>query len=145
LTAHISLSQFYPFGCATWLSRAQRKRLFFKNKPSRCDTIKPISDFKPRPGTFLPYLEAENKCDEQRTKASPLTLLEILARQSRQSLPIFELQGQSGMEPARYGEALKSLLNAGYIMVEGEVPEQVVRLTERGAEVVRLPKLAQSS
>lgn len=101
-----------------------------------------MSDFKPRPGTFLPYMEAENKRDEQRTKASPLTLLEILARQSRQSLPMFDLQAQSGMEPARYGEALKSLLNAGYIMVEGEVPEQAVRLTERGSEVVRLAKPA---
>jgi hypothetical protein len=68
-----------------------------------------VSDFKPRPRTFLPYLEAVNRRDEQRAKPTPLTLLEILSRQTSQSLPIFELQAQSEMEPARYGEALKSL------------------------------------
>jgi hypothetical protein len=107
-----------------------------------CGTIKPMSDFKPRPGTFLPYLEAENKRQAERPKASPLTLLEILSRQSMQSLPIFELQGTSGMEPSRYGEALKSLLDAKYITIEGEAPEQTVRLTSSGAELVKLAKPA---
>jgi DNA-binding IclR family transcriptional regulator len=97
-----------------------------------------MSDFKPRPGTFLPYLEAENKRQEQRPKASPLTLLEILTRQSGRALLIFELQAKSGIEPARYGEALKSLRNAGYIDLEGEALEETIRLTHRGVEVERL-------
>jgi DNA-binding IclR family transcriptional regulator len=100
-----------------------------------------MSDFKPRPGTFLPYMEAE-KQHAKPPKASPLTLLEILARQSQQSLPLFNLQAQSGMEPSRYGEALKSWQNAGYITFAGEVPEQVVTLTARGAEVVKLARPA---
>src|ERR1017187_1220435 len=107
-----------------------------------CDTIEPMSDFKPRPGTFLPYMEARNQRLAQRAPASPLTLLEILTRQTRQSLPLFELQTQSGMDPSRYAAALKSLRDGGYILIEGEAPEQVVRLTESGAQVLQLARPA---
>lgn len=100
-----------------------------------------MSDFKPRPGTFLPYMEAE-KQHANATKASPLILLEILARQSQGSLALFDLQTQGGMEPSRYGEALKSLRDAGFIAIEGEAPEQGVRLTESRENVVRLAKPA---
>jgi hypothetical protein len=99
-----------------------------------------MMEFKPRPGTFRPYLEYANR--EQPARPSPLTLLEILGRQSQHSLPLFDLQTVGRMEPSRYGEALKSLLNAGYIVIEGEVPEQVVRLTGSGAEVVQLARPA---
>jgi predicted transcriptional regulator len=78
----------------------------------------------------------------QRQKASPLTLLEILAGRSERSLPMFDLQAQSGMEAARYGEALKSLRDAGYITIEGEAPEQAIRLTESGGKVVSLARPA---
>lgn len=102
-----------------------------------------MADFKPRPGSFLPFLEAENRrVERQRAKASPLTLVEILARRSGQTLPIFDLQGQSGMDPSRYAEALKSLRDAGYIEITGEAPEQTVGLTERGGEVARLAQPA---
>jgi DNA-binding IclR family transcriptional regulator len=79
---------------------------------------------------------------DQRAKASPLTLLEILTRQPARSLPLFDLQAQSGMEPAQYGESLKSLLAAGFIEIEGAVPEQTIRLTDRGADIVRLAQPA---
>jgi DNA-binding IclR family transcriptional regulator len=103
-----------------------------------------MSDFKPRPGTFLPYMEAarREKLFEPRAKASPLTLLEILARRDEQSLPMFDLQTQSGMEPSRYAEALKSLRDAGYISIDGEAPEQVIHLTASGAQVVRIAQPA---
>jgi hypothetical protein len=103
-----------------------------------------MSEFKPRPGTFLPYMEAANreKRYEKRSPASPLTLLEILARQSQQSLPMFDLQAQSGMEPSRYGEALKSLRDAGFITIQGEAPEQAVGLTDSGGKVVQLARPA---
>jgi hypothetical protein len=87
-------------------------------------------------------MEYKRKLNEQQQKASPLTLLEILSRNSKQSLPIFDLQAQSAMQPARYGEALKSLRDAGYIMIEGEAPEQVVRLTDSGGKVVQLARPA---
>jgi hypothetical protein len=109
----------------------------------RCATIKPMTDFKPRPGTFLPYMEFVNKTRlAKRAPASPLTLLEILARQAQQSLPLFDLQTLSGLEPLRYAEALKSLRNGGYIVIEGEAPEQVIRLSSSGAEVIRLAQPA---
>jgi hypothetical protein len=102
-----------------------------------------MSDFKPRPGTFLPYMEYRNRERlAQRAPASPLTLLEILIRQSQRALPLFELQTQSGMDPSRYGAALKGLRDPGYILIEGEAPEQVVRLTESGAQVLQLAQPA---
>jgi hypothetical protein len=100
-----------------------------------------MSDFKPRPGTFLPYMEADKKYAKP-AKASPLTLLEVLSRQTQRSLPMFDLQAQSGMEPARYGAALKSLLDAGYITIDGEAPEQAIRLTNNGGKVVQLARPA---
>jgi hypothetical protein len=105
-----------------------------------------MSDFKPRPGTFLPYMESQNReklADPGATApASPLTLLEILTRQPERSLPLFELQTQSGMDPSRYAAALKGLRDPGYILIEGEVPEQVVRLTPSGAQVLQLARPA---
>ena len=102
-----------------------------------------MADFKPRPGTFRAYLEAENQNKPgPAARPSPITLLEILARQTGQSLALFELQSQSGMEPARYGEALKSLRDAGYISIKGEAPEQTIQLTASGDGVVRLAKSA---
>jgi DNA-binding IclR family transcriptional regulator len=102
-----------------------------------------MADFKPRPGTFLPYLEYTNRDKlAQRQPASPLTVLEILTRQPRQSLPLFELQTQSGLEPSRYGEVLKSLLDAGYISITGNAPEQDVMLTPGGIQVANLARPA---
>jgi hypothetical protein len=100
-------------------------------------------DFKPRPGTFLPLLEAQRKDSSTRTApASPLSLLEILARQAQQSLPMFDLQTLGQMAPSRYADALKSLRDAGYIAINGEAPEQMVRLTDSGAAVVRIAQPA---
>jgi hypothetical protein len=99
--------------------------------------------FKPRPGTFLPYLEYANReRAAQREPASPLTLLEILARQPQKSLLLFDLQTLSGMDPSRYASALKSLRDPGYIAIEGEAPEQLVRLTGSGAHVAQLARPA---
>jgi hypothetical protein len=103
-----------------------------------------MGDFKPRPGTFLPLMEAEqrSRAATQSAPGSPLTLLEILARQAQQSLPMFDLQTLGGMQPSRYAEALKSLKSAGYIAIAGEAPEQMIQLTSSGAEVVRLARPA---
>jgi DNA-binding IclR family transcriptional regulator len=101
-------------------------------------------DSKPKPGSFLPYLEYEqrHKLSPQSTVASPLTLLEVLARQVRQSLYLGDLQTLSGMDPSRYREALKSLRDAGYVSVDGPALDEVVHLTDKGAEVARLARPA---
>jgi hypothetical protein len=103
-----------------------------------------MSDFKPRPGTFLPFLEAtqRDKSSVQSALASPVTLLEILGRQLQQALPMDDLQTLSGLESSRYRESLKSLRGAGYIAIEGDPLAEVVRLTDRGAEVSRLARPA---
>ena len=107
-----------------------------------CATIKPM-DFKPKPGAILAFQEAWNKRnEEERAKASPLSLLDILARRPKPELPIFDLQAGSGMDPKRYSEALKNLQDAGFIDIVGEGVDQTVRLTDAGAGVVRLAKPA---
>jgi hypothetical protein len=112
--------------------------------PTRCANLKPMADFKSKPGSFLPFLEDSQRKEwsTQSPPASPLTLLEILARQSQQSLPLFDLQTLGKMDPPRYAEALKSLRSASYIAIEGEAPEQVVKLTPTGADVVRIARPA---
>jgi DNA-binding IclR family transcriptional regulator len=71
-----------------------------------------------------------------------VTLLEILGRQLQQALPMDDLQTLSGLESSRYRESLKSLRGAGYIAIEGDPLAEVVRLTDRGAEVSRLARPA---
>jgi hypothetical protein len=95
-----------------------------------------MSDFKPRPGTFLPFLNYSK--ENQSARPSPLTLLEILAAQPACSLLLFDLQIRSGMQPLPYGESLKRLRNAGYIVFAGEVPDQTVQLTDSGVQASRL-------
>ena len=103
-----------------------------------------MADFKPKPGTFLPYLEFSQR--EQSSPSSPpvspVTLLEILGRQVQQALPMADLQTLSGIESGRYRESLKSLRDAGFVAIEGDPLAEVVRLTERGAEVSRLARPA---
>ena len=53
-----------------------------------------------------------------------------------------ELQTRSGMDPTRYREALKSLLGAGYVEIAGPPLDEVVRLTDKGAEAARLARPA---
>jgi|ERR1035437_3226223 DNA-binding MarR family transcriptional regulator len=100
-----------------------------------------MADFKPRPGTFRPYLEYANR-EKGHEQLTPLTLLGILDAQPQQSLPLFDLQTRSGMEPARFAVALKSLRDAGYIVIEGDAPDQTVKLTLSGAGVAQLAKPA---
>jgi hypothetical protein len=104
-----------------------------------------MPDFKPKPGsfsTYLEYMQRDKKAEPSSYQASPLTLLEVLARQVQQALPVPDLQTLSGMEPARYHDALKSLLSAGYISIEGPTLEEVVKLTAKGEEVARLARPA---
>ena len=103
-----------------------------------------MTDFKPRPGSFTPYLEAVRREREgqQSPPASPITLLELLASQSKQALPIIDLQTRSGMEPSRYRDALKSLRDAGFVTIEGPALDEVVQLTDKGVEVSRLARPA---
>ena len=103
-----------------------------------------MSDFKLRPGTLLPFLEAtqRDKPSTQSAAPSPITLLEILGRQVQQALPMDDLQKLSGMEAGRYRESLRSLRDAGYIAIDGDALAEIVRLTDRGAEVSQLARPA---
>ena len=100
-----------------------------------------MADFKPKPGSFLPFLESaeRGKPAPSAPAGSPLTLLDTLLRKGP-SLPMFDLQSLSGMDPSRYAEALKSLTAAGFIEISGDAPEQSVVLTPAGRNVVGLAK-----
>ena len=101
-------------------------------------------DFKPKPGSFTAYLEYANRSKEQPrpTASSPISLLEILARQAQTQLPLPDLQTISGMDTARYRDVLKSLEDAGYIAIEGSPLDAVIKLTDKGAGVARLARPA---
>lgn len=100
-----------------------------------------MADFKSRPGSFLPLLEYSQRKDTfPSAPVSPLTLLEILARQPQRTLPMFDLQKLSDMDPSRYGAALKSLRDAKFIDIAGDAPEQMIRLSDSGAEVARVAR-----
>lgn len=112
--------------------------------PPSHDNIKAMSDFKPRPGTFLPFLEAtqRDKPAVQSPSASPVTLLEILGRQMNQALPMDDLQKLSGMDSGRYRESLRSLRDAGYIAIDGDPLAEIIKLTDRGMQVSLLARPA---
>lgn len=100
---------------------------------------------EPKPGSFLPFLEFEqrNKQPAQSVpSASPITLLEILCRQVQRTLPLADLQTLSGMDSARYRDALKNLRDAGYVLIEGPALDEMVRLTDKGAEAAALARPA---
>lgn len=102
-------------------------------------------EFKSKPGSFTPYLEYMKRDQEDTPKASalsPLSLLQLLAGQAPAALPMPALQQLSGMDPARYRDALKSLLGAGYIAIEGAALDEVVKLTDQGAKVAALARPA---
>jgi DNA-binding IclR family transcriptional regulator len=105
-----------------------------------------MSDFKPRAGTFLPFLEATQRdkpaMSAPPSLASPVTLLEILGRQVQQALPMDDLQKLSGMESSQYRESLRSLRDAGYVAIDGDPLAEIVKLTDRGVEVSRLARPA---
>ncbi len=103
-----------------------------------------MADFKPKPGSFLPFLEymEKEKGAPQTALTSPATVLEILSRQTAQSLPVFDLQTLTGMDPGRFREVLKVLRDAEFVMIEGDSLDGVVRLTSRGAEAARLARPA---
>jgi uncharacterized protein YjiS (DUF1127 family) len=112
-----------------------------------------------KPGSFTPYLEAANSrsgtpskgvdfsdsaiCSQAAVSTpapTPLTILEILARQVQRTLTIWDLQSLSGMDGIRFRDALKSLQSLGYVAVEGESLSEVIRLTDKGAEAASLAR-----
>ena len=103
-----------------------------------------MADFKPKAGSFLPYMEylQRGKAAAPSGPASPVTLLDILVRQVQHALPMADLQTLSGMDANRYREALKSLRDAGFVAIEGDPLAEVVKVTDRGAEVSRLARPA---
>ena len=98
----------------------------------------------PKPGSFTPYLEYANNNDPSKQVASssvsvaPLTILGILARQVQRTLPIWDLQSLSGMDATRFRDALKSLRALDYVAVDGASLDEVVRLTDKGADAASL-------
>jgi hypothetical protein len=106
-----------------------------------------------KPGSFTPYLEAANSNAPSKgvdfsdsappsniPAPTPLTILEILARQVQRTLPIWDLQSLSGMDAIRFRDALKSLQSLSYVAIDGESLSEVIRLTDKGAEAASLAR-----
>jgi hypothetical protein len=104
-----------------------------------------MSDFKPNMGSFTAYLEYIQR-DKSESAASPvvspITLLEVLARQPQRAMAMADLEKLSGMESGRFRNALKSLMDTGYVAVQGPTLEEAVQLTDKGAEASSLARPA---
>jgi hypothetical protein len=103
-----------------------------------------MSDFKPNTGSFTAYLEymQRGKSEPPAAPVSPITLLEVLARQPQRAMAMADLETLSGMESARFRNALKGLMDAGYVTVQGPTLEEAVRLTDKGGEAASLARPA---
>jgi hypothetical protein len=104
-----------------------------------------MSDFKPNTGSFTAYLEYMQRGKSESAAApsvSPITLLEVLARQPQRAMAMADLETLSGMESGRFRNALKSLMDAGYVTVQGPMLEEAVQLTDKGAEAASLARPA---
>lgn len=103
-----------------------------------------MSDFKPNLGSFTAYLDymQRSKSESPAEPVSPITLLEVLARQPQRAMAMADLEKLSGMESGRFRSALKSLMDAGYVTVQGPTLEEAVQLTDKGAEAASLARPA---
>jgi hypothetical protein len=103
-----------------------------------------MSDFKPNVGSFTAYLEylQKGRGEAASVPVSPITLLEILARQPQRAMAMADLEKLSGMEPTRFRSALKSLMDTAYVTVHGATLEESVQLTDKGAEAASLARPA---
>jgi hypothetical protein len=109
-----------------------------------------MANFTPKPGSFSAYLEYMQRAKEEESSSlpassstpatSPFDLLEILGRQVQSALPLPDLQTLSGMDPVRYRDALKLLSSKGYVAIEGDPLDGIVRLTDSGSEVSKLSR-----
>ena len=102
-----------------------------------------MADFKSKPGAFLADMESTNRSKfEARESISPLSLLAVLNQNLTRSLPIFELQENSGMGPSRFAEAIQKLQHAGYISLDGDSANLIVNLTPTGLSTLQLAQPA---
>jgi predicted transcriptional regulator len=98
--------------------------------------------------SFTAYLEAKQKSErEPRVAPQPgggtaLTVLAILALDGQGVMLVSDLQQASGMSFLDFSNALKRLVDTGYLTVKGEPGHESVLLTKLGAEVAELARPA---
>ena len=97
-----------------------------------------------KPGDFTAYLEYMKRSREEPNQppspVTPITLLEILARQPQREMAMVDLEKLSEMDPPRFRNALRSLIDPGYVELSGTTLEAVVKLTDKGADAARLAR-----
>jgi DNA-binding MarR family transcriptional regulator len=100
--------------------------------------------------SFTAYLEAVQR-SERAARAVPttsgggtaLTLLAALAVDGQGVMLLSDLQEASGMTFLDFSQALKRLVDAGYLTVKGEPGRESVVVTKLGAEVADLARPVQ--
>ncbi|MBZ5617834.1 MAG: DUF4364 family protein [Acidobacteriia bacterium] len=98
--------------------------------------------------SFTAYLEAKQK-SERVTRAAPrsgggtaLTVLAALASDGQGVMLLSDLQQASGMSFLDFSQALKRLVDTGYLTVKGEPGHESVLITKLGEEVAELARPA---
>lgn len=95
-----------------------------------------------KPGDFTAYLEYMKRTRENTPAppVTPMTLLEILARQPQRAMAMADIEKLSEMDPTQFRSALKRLKDTGYIELTGQTLEEVVQLTDKGADAATLAR-----
>jgi len=96
----------------------------------------------PSKGSFGAYLDYA----QRDTSASPraaadsgnLRFLKVLADAPEAKLPMGVFLEFSGLDPILFRATLRELRDAGFISIAGPALDEVIQLTGRGAEVVKL-------
>ena len=98
--------------------------------------------------SFTAYLEAGRK-SEREARVAPaqsggnaLTLLAALALDGRGVMLLSDLQQASGMSFFQFSEAVKRLVETGYLTVKGDPGSESAVITKLGAEVAELVRPA---
>jgi DNA-binding HxlR family transcriptional regulator len=97
--------------------------------------------------SFTAYLEAKRRSERERLAPKPgggtaLTVLGALALDGQGVMLLSDLHQASGMSFLDFSQALKRLVDTGYVTVQGEPGRESVLLTKLGAEVAELARPA---
>ena len=90
-------------------------------------------------GAYLDYAQRDTSASPRAASGSSnLRFLKVLPDASETKLPMSVLLEFSGLDPILFRAALRELRDADYISISGPALDEVVQLTDGGAEVVKL-------
>lgn len=88
-------------------------------------------------GSFSAYL-AYTQSNREETQGGPLQILRLLGKPANQIMELDQLASRSGLSAVDFRESLKSLVDSKFVELSGPALSEVVKLTDKGADVAKL-------